>query len=224
MQIRSYHINASADRLRGLLADHKSSLVVNWGLWTAYLGQSELSGQGSLLNCDTSLARDKVKAFRRFDAYNIPTVEWTVKADTASGWNAKYLARKNFDSNGRGIVTVEAGEQPPPGTYAAFYTRFIEGVKDVRLHVVADRVIGVQVREGDKLLIKDGNELFEHVNVKMLPLLRRAATQAVRALLLDFGAVDFGVTPRGFVVFEVNTAPSIGDAMAQRYAGAFKSL
>lgn len=52
-----------------------------------------------------------------------------------------------------------------------------------------------------------------------------AAIQAVRALGLNFGAVDIGWNERdGPCVFEINTAPGIEESSLEAYTIALKTL
>lgn len=225
MKVVTYQpVSNAAKELARLLDPVKAPFDLNWGdPYPGYRG----AGVG-VLNADISAARCKRAALRRFDLYGVPTVEWTVHLDVALRWRSKFYARMDGLSNRNGMRLADEGDviNPKPEALALdkydFYTKYIPDMRDYRVHVVFDEAIGYQVLSDDNKLvvIEETKAMPDHVARYM----RRAAVQAVRALNLDFGAVDFGVRPDWtFVIFEVNTAPSIGAVMQQRYADAFRA-
>ncbi len=208
--------SGSVRRLAEHLDEFKTNVVLNWGSSVAYAPPGN-----PCLNGDISAARSKRTAFRRFDMYDIPTVRWTTSREKATAWGKKATILARFDSlsNGQGITMHTPGEKLRD---TDFYSVYIEGMKDFRIHVFGPTVLECQHKVDDKLVIPKPEERQVIVPDNQLRVMSRVAVQAVRALNLDFGAVDFGVNADGFVVFEVNTAPSIGDQMAANYAAAIK--
>lgn len=207
------HDNKTAVRLRELLKDYKTDYMLNWG---GTYAQSYLC-----LNPGIAVARatDKVECFRFWRKYGIPTPEFTtVKAEAQRWLDAGYtvLARDNFKARSEGMVTVMPIDTLPEKK-KDFYVKFIYDIKDIRVHVFDGETLAVQTKtDDDRWIISAPPYPFD-----MIRRIERIAKAAVTALRLDFGAVDLGVDPEGnVVVFEVNTAPSLGEIMVTRYANA----
>lgn len=211
--------SGSGSRLAAALADHEAEWTVNWGAGR-YCGPCE-----AVINRPEAVARacSKTVAFRAFRMYGVPTPRFTTDTAIAQGWVASgttVLARADGLSNGAGIQRVRPGEVVPD---ADFYTAFIDGVQPWRVHAAFDRVLGIQR--------PDVNGVLRLVNpsgwrLSFRQAVEEAAVRAVRSLGLDFGAVDFGALPGSteFVVFEVNTAPLLGEQTCARYADAIRQV
>ena len=147
------------------------------------------------------------------------------------------LGRTRHGHSGKGIMVYDPsriyGDRYPerPEQADEWYTIYYEPTREVRVHVVDDRVIRIQ-----------GKYLDFPEQAQLNPFMRNWATgyrfrtprrdlrnrrkeiaiEAVRNLGLNFGAVDmllFG-TDRKAMVLEVNTAPSCSPMTANAYAEA----
>lgn len=217
MKIHAHNQNSgSVRRLREHLDDFKTNTTLNWGSGVAWATAGSV-----VLNRETSAATSKREALRRFNMFDVPTVRWTSSCEKATEWGKEHtiLARSDFLSNSNGLIICDPGSKLPNKD---FYSVFIEGMQDFRIHVFGGDVIECQIKVGDKLLIPKPEERNAFVPDNKLRVMSRCAVRAISALNLDFGAVDFGVCQDGFVVYEVNTAPSIGDQMAANYAATIK--
>ena len=139
------------------------------------------------------------------------------------------LRRKNRHSGGRDIRIVNIEEDIIPGYW---YVPIFHKEREYRVHVLWGRVIKLQRKhphDPESIVWSNESSHFERVN-KDNPSYRGIndiGVRAVRALGLDMGAVDVGV--RRFkkddeecIVFEVNTAPSLNQETAERYAVAIR--
>lgn len=190
-----------------------------------------------------ALASDKVATIERLNAAGIrcvPCFTTWEQARTAAGRRI-ILGRTRHGHSGKGIVVYDPeriyGERylSQPREADEWYTIYYEPTREVRVHVVDDRVIRVQ-----------GKYLDFPEQASLNPFMRNWATgyrfrtprrdlrsrrkeiaiEAVRNLGLNFGAVDmllFG-TERKALVLEVNTAPSCSPMTANAYAEALTGL
>lgn len=153
-------------------------------------------------------------------------------------------------SQGRGIevLTPERVRQDGGIVRAGLYTEAIDKGREYRVHIGSlngsYRIIDVQrkirrpgVDDTDRPFVwnHDNGFIFvrDGVNRQSVPQsVLIAATNAVRALGLNFGAVDIVIPRRGRTaiadmpayVLEVNTAPGMVGRTVQRYAEYFKSV
>lgn len=141
-------------------------------------------------------------------------------------------------SGGAGIIVVRPGDPIPD---APLYTKYVRKSREYRLHVVGGEVIFYQEKRKkngveqtrDQALIRnhDNGWVFAENDIRLPESsvwenVKATAVGAVRALGLDFGAVDLvlardNATP---YVLEVNTAPGIESTrLLEAYVRAFKA-
>lgn len=195
-----------------------SRLVMNWG------SSAALSARGRVLNQPSNIGNATNK-FQCFDMLQragvvIPSYSTTPPAVTGSGI---WLARTTITgSGGEGIVVLRAGVSVPN---APLYVKYIRKTREYRVHVLNGKVVGVQQKRkeaereltADEKLIRNRNNgwVFCVNDVEIVPneleQISTAATNAVRALGLDFGAVDLVISRDDNLpyVLEVNTAPGL---------------
>lgn len=186
-----------------------------------------------------ALASDKVETIARLSEAGIrcvPCFTTWEQALAASGGRI-ILGRTRHGHSGKGIVVYDPtriyGERYPsePGEADEWYTIYHEPTREVRVHVVDDRVIRIQGKYLDfpeqaslNPFIRnwDTGYRFRTPRRGLRSRRREIAIEAVRNLGLNFGAVDmllFG-TDRKAMVLEVNTAPSCSPMTANAYAEA----
>lgn len=185
------------------------------------------------------LASDKVATIERLTEAGIRCVPCftTWEQALAAAGGRIILGRTRNGHSGQGIEVYDPasfyeGTYPEqPTTPHEWYSIYHEPTREVRVHVVDDRVIRVQ-----------GKYLDYPEQAQLNPFMRNWATgyrfrtprrdlrsrrkeiaiSAVKTLGLNFGAVDmllFG-TERKAMVLEVNTAPSCSPMTANAYAEA----
>lgn len=232
--IRKVRFNSDTYRHR------EGTVLINWG----NTQQIEFRHDGAdVLNPPQTVrnASNKLTAFGLFQRANIPTVEWTTDQDVADSWledGATVFARTTVSGHsGEGIVVVKEGRNVPN---APLYTKYKKKANEYRVHVFNDVEIAIQEKkrandhefEGDAALIRSHHHgwrfcrenlsILTHDNEEKLERLQDLAINAIRALGLDFGAVDIIYNSRddAFYVLEVNTAVGLEGQTLTDYVNA----
>ena len=116
---------------------------------------------------------------------------------------------------------------------APLYTKYVKKADEYRVHVFGGEVLDVQQKRKRQEVPNDevdyqirnlaGGWVFCRDNIDCPSSVRELAVGAVRALGLDFGAVDIGFNRHNGVgyVFEVNTAPGVEGSTLDKYYAAF---
>lgn len=136
-----------------------------------------------------------------------------------------FLARRNFLTNGRGIVPFTWNDPVPP---ADFYSMYLPPTREYRIHVANGQVIRIQGKYCDFPDQAVSNQYVRNHGTgwryrtprqDLKPNRKQAAVNAISAMGLDFGAVDMMVqSDKGaFYVFEVNSGPACSPLTARCY-------
>lgn len=206
-------------------------LVINWG-------NSRDAGMHTLnLPNRVALATNKLTAFANMvGRVSIPP--FTENRELANEWSQRehyvVVARhKLTGSGGEGIEIFDRGVDIPA---APLYTKYIPKKSEWRIHVMNGQVFDRQRK------IRDPNDDREDVNWQVRnhdngfifvrgfnpedyhQQIEEEALKAIRALALDFGAVDVVWNERNAkaYVLEVNTAPGLEGQTLENYANAFR--
>lgn len=196
-----------------------------------------------------ALAIDKPSTWITLKTHGVPTVEYTWDHAEALRWmredNARVMARRQLRaSQGRGIEVYSrdgtAHTQPmfemfdEGGVYVKVFGYNPQHVTEYRCAVCNGEVIDfaqkkrrsnhegridpyIRSHRNGWVFCREAVDLPDHAAI--------AATEAVEALGLDFGAVDLGVHGDGGVcIYEVNTAPGIEGTSHTRWADALGQL
>lgn len=193
---------------------------VNWGRAKAR----------SKLNPDISNSTNK-RVMRELFAENkvpMPKLLTLEEVRQALSQGKKVVGRPDRHSKSRGFWLIETEEQLTKalkGTRkknaATHFMEFVEATHEVRVHIFR----GKSIRISEKAFFIDDNDKLDYTTIKPTVKklrIRRAAKKAVKALGLDFGAVDILVTDHAAYVLEVNAAPGLGGTMPKLYAKVFK--
>ena len=233
MGVRMLRLNNSRYRPR------PRDVVINWGSSEPYSGCR-------VLNVPEAVARavDKKITWRTLELNAVPTVTWTEDHAEALRWmrenNERVLARRLLrGSQGRGITVYsrDGTEHSQPmyemGDEGGVYVKAFGNVlsnEEFRVHVVGGEAIDAvqkKRRRGHESInpyIRSYNNgwVFCREGINVPPAVLDAAVRAVRALGLDFGAVDIAHDPSsGHVcVYEVNSAPGVEGTTLESYANA----
>ena len=207
-----------------------NDFIINWGnTLTPSWGKPSLNQPEAV-----SLAVNKVTALNTMKEAGVRTVEHTSDSDIVQQWldegHSVYARTLTRASEGRGIHVLTGGMQIPD---ARLYTKGIKDGTEYRLHVFDGVVIDYTKKVPIDPLSTPNSDVKSHGNgwtfarnVERRPSLETEAVKAVRALGLDFGAVDiitFGKT--GVRVLEVNSACGLvdGGRTYQNYVNAIRN-
>ncbi len=235
----SKSVNQLVEALGGRMILHEGSsykyragdIVINWGF-------ARPPARGvPVINLPASVqtATSKLATFASLQASGISVPAFTRNKETAQAWNSRCLGRDlDNGSQGRGITVYQRGDRL--GDHR-FYVKYFKKEREFRIHVWGDRIIFEQ----EKLKKTDAGEnydryvrshdrgwcfAFQHLRERPVPrVVRETAINSVRALGLQFGAVDLGWNEdSGAATFEVNTAPGIEETSLQAYITQIKGL
>jgi len=202
----------------------ESHVVINWGSHKIYPNVVYVNHPKNV-----SIAANKLSSFCEFKEHGVPTVGWTTskkEAKKAQDSGVTVLARTLLNaSEGKGIVVCEPGTPLPD---APLYTFYKKKKKEFRVHVCDGEAIDVQQKRKRKEYTGKTNPwvrsyrygwVFCRKDIEEPAELRSVAVAAVKALNLDFGAVDviWNANEDKCYVLEVNTAPGIEGSSTEIY-------
>lgn len=210
-----------------------NKVVINWG--SANL-PDEVS-KCKVINSEkaVSIASDKLKTFDKLSKEKVSIPDFTTDAKTAMEWvaaGATVVARTVLrGSSGAGIVIMEK-DKMESFTKAPLYTKYVPKKEEFRIHVLGGKVISEQkkaLRNGwieehgppnYKIRNLDNGFVFIRNDIQVPKSVREQAIAAVKALGLDFGAVDviYNEKQARAYVIEVNTAPGLEGQTVTDYA------
>lgn len=208
-----------------------TDVVVNWGttheppVKAAKVINSPLA---------VSLCINKYHTFAALAGKDIPTVPWTTNKAVAQEWADKgrtVVVRETLTGHsGAGILIIEPG-QPIPD--APLYTQYVFKEKEFRIHATQTEVFDTRRKIRDpkveptdwKIRSAKNGFIFAAKNVDPSADRDQLAIDAVKALGLDFGAVDIVEDKHGkFFVLEVNTAPGLEGQTIKKYNAILEKL
>lgn len=206
-------------------------VLVNWGTTKILaIGDSRVLNSLDAIN----LAANKYFAFTALAGKEISTVPWTANKAVAQEWQnagGTIVCRTILTGHsGKGIIIIEEGEEIPD---APLYTKYIFKTKEYRVHATKTDVIDTQrkVRDPDqepiswKVRSHANGFIFQRNNILPNDTRDTLAISAVKALGLDFGAVDIVEDKKGnLYVLEVNTAPGLEGQTVEAYTAALGKL
>lgn len=212
-------------------------LVINWGCTKRPAVLAGVPCMNPFEKVVTSTS--KIATFDLLRKQGIQTIPWTKDKTEAMHWlkNGKILGRDlDHGSQGRGITVYAKGTPQRAVKDHLFYVPYVKKTRELRVHVMNGKVIFLQEK-----LKKNGHEDrdpyirshlrgwvfgFKHLEEKPVdPSVLDIGIKAVKALGLNFGAVDIGWSKEAqATVFEVNTAPGIEETSLVKYVEAFKRI
>lgn len=216
--------------------------VINWGASEARPGMSVVRW----------INRPPLRGINKLTCFNIlntpsttgvvSTPQFTTSAEVVrlnreTDPNAVWLARHTVTgSGGRGITIINPGDRIPS---APLYVKYIPKKYEVRIHVSNGRWFDVQQKMfrrgtgGDvnhKIRSHGNGFIFVRHGLSIpqaaLDKCKAEAEKAVRALGMDFGAVDviFNERHDRAYVLEVNSSPGVENSTAQNYANMLREM
>lgn len=188
--------------------------VLNWG--KGYDSQPNLINNAEKVR----VAYDKKQALLTMrDAGNVSMPHIASNAEEAFRMvseGKRIVGRTDHHRSGSGLFicrnTADVTQSVSRG--ATHWLEFVDVAKEFRVHVFDGKVIKTSEKIGGRGEIRTHRNgwTFRNptVSFEERQPLRKQARRAVKALGLDFGAVDVGLTSDGIAyVFEVNTAPGL---------------
>lgn len=208
-----------------------TDVVVNWGTTHEPLVKAAKVINSPLA---VSLCINKYHTFAALAGKDIPTVPWTTNKAVAQEWADKgrtVVVRETLTGHsGAGILIIEPG-QPIPD--APLYTQYVFKEKEFRIHATQTEVFDTRRKIRDpkveptdwKIRSAKNGFIFAAKNVDPSADRDQLAIDAVKALGLDFGAVDIVEDKHGkLFVLEVNTAPGLEGQTIKKYNAILEKL
>lgn len=217
--------------------------IINWGRTVPHDRVPE--NEPNLLNRFSAVAKasNKLSCFNALSAEEVSTLAFTTDRDAAqemlaaSPTNSIYCRHKLSGKGGAGIEVIKTGEQVPE---APLYTLGLTEWSEWRLHCGIDSqgattIIllqqkvkrdtgGQDVGQGSDIRNHESDFIFKKRDL-VVPeeeQLHSVGGAALRALGLDFGAIDMAFTEEGlWRIIEVNTAAGLAGTSNEPYADFF---
>lgn len=210
------------------LSKLKNSRIINWGLSAELISDSLIPDTNLILNKPNAISNavNKIRTYEVLNEAELPVPTFVTDIEEAKKFFSKegaivYCRTLINSHSGNGIVIAKAPEELVD---CKLYTLKVPNYQEYRFHIVHGNLIQVQQKkttftdgyDPDKALIKtkDKGYVFSSINVVLKEddynLMTSIAVSAIKALGLDFGAVDLCISKKGLVtILEVNTAPGI---------------
>lgn len=230
--LHSRRINVSSQTYK----PSKKDILLNWGNTSeyAYFLQPRVGKIFNPPDC-VDKAVNKIRFLEICTQNDIPCPRWTTnRADaTVLARTNDIVARTLITAHGgRGIALIKRGTEELPE--AKLYTVYVPKKTEYRVHVCGDNVFDVQQKklkrgtQNPNFQIRswDNGWIFARQGVKFPDEVAETAVKAVKALGLDFGAVDVGWNElkKQPIVYEVNTAPGIEGETLDTYIKTIKGM
>lgn len=211
-------INIISDELKipillknGKYKPEKGDTIINWG--SSKIPEKLMIDGLNWINHPSAIAisSNKLTTFEVLkDVCRIP--EWTTDPEIVKTWlkedNKVYCRTLLKSSKGNGIIIIAPGSTVIPE--AKLYTKAVQHkVYEIRAFVFGDELL-IRKKVAPEMADNCGDEyIFKPLGHSPLGPLKVQCNYAVKALGLDFGAVDAIVTTQDTVVLEVNSAPQL---------------
>lgn len=214
-------------RLRHTGSIARPQVVINWGRGIEH--ERMVNRPQAVGN---AIRKDIAFAIMRGSGISIP--EFTSQKAVAETWihaGIKVVCRATVTGHeGQGITIHETLPLPD----VPLYVKYIPKKKEFRVHVCNNKVFDIQqkvLRRGTsnpsfEIRNTANGFIFQRQGIVVPSSVEREALAAVRALGLDFGAVDviWNETQDKSYVLEVNTAPGLEGTSVVNYARVIKEL
>jgi glutathione synthase/RimK-type ligase-like ATP-grasp enzyme len=214
-------------------------IIVNWGN-PRIPGWWNANARANVLNQPEEIRRaiNKIATFRALRDAGVPIPDFAVNRGDAARFfrsdRSRVLCRSVLDGHsGRGIRIANTAAEL---TNVPLYVKYVPKEAEYRFHILNGEIIdteqkrrrnGVEQNDTERLIRSHRNGwVFTRNDIRRpVDACRQAALDAVRALGLQFGAVDIGYHSRhGTKVYEVNTAPGIEGTTLEIYTRELRRL
>lgn len=188
---------------------------------------------------NVAAAANKLSAFLNMEIDRVSIPEFTTNQHVAEQWlKAGYSVVIRHVLNGHsgeGLEIITNTNLKFEIPEAPLYTKYIKKAQEYRVHVFHDNAFFIQ-RKARKKEVPDeqvnwqvrnlaGGFIFANQDVELPNEALKEAISAVRALGLDFGAVDLILGSDGkYYVLEVNCAPGLEGTSLIKYVAEFNKF
>lgn len=215
-------------------------ILINWGSTNITREFKLRRGKDSYVvyNDDQFVkkAANKLETFKALKDAGVSIPEFTESFAEANDWlhECDVVARTVLNGHsGQGLEIVNIDSDAM--VIAPLYTKYIKKKEEYRIHVFGDEVFHVQRKARKKDVPDDqvnwkvrnlaGGFIFAHQGVEVSDVAKTEAINAVKALGLDFGAVDIILgTDKKWYVLEVNTACGLEGTTLEKYVEQFRKI
>lgn len=187
---------------------------VNWGRCVA----------NTTLNPDISNSTNKREMRRLFELHSVPMPKLVRYGIYGLGGRFPLVGRPDRHMKGRGFWLInnevdlfKALKGTKKKMAATHFMEYIDAPREYRVHIF----LGKSIRISEKV----HTAFHEYTTVKPTGRtrhVRKAAKEAIKAVELDFGAVDILADDKNCWVLEVNSSPGLGGSMPKLYAKHFE--
>lgn len=215
-----------------------SDIILNWGNPPARVWEGTVETLNKRAN--VALAIDKLDALTKFKEADVRCPKFTEDIEEARKWATKghaVVGRSLLRSfQGRGIAFTDKGVAPATadaqGRRCVLWTRYVPKREEWRVHVFKGSVIAVaqkrrrrETEVDNHIRSWDNGWVYAIHDLDPPEDLNTVGIAAVKALGLDFGAVDviWNEKLNRCFVLEVNTAPALEGTTVQKYADAINA-
>jgi len=225
-------LDATRVREAGRYQPRSSHTIINWG--NGRPPSWSLTKPRLILNLPAhiQLSSNKLHAYCALKEADINVPPFTTQPNKAAEWSSmgkRLFARTILKGHsGAGIIEVPRYTAREGLPSAPVYTEYLHKKQEYRLHVVGDEVIDIQAKR--RKLSTPDSEVNWHIRSNAngfifcrsrltLPTgTKTLAVRAVKALNLDFGAVDIIIHEATPYILEVNSAPGLSPTTVASYA------
>lgn len=226
--------NSFVPRLGTTVANWGSSHIPGWAQRAGNRGVRILNAVDKV-----NVAANKLSTLRVLKAANVAIPDFTTDMNVARQWvneGGTVVERHELRGNsGAGIRIVNLDDDSVERIVqsAPLYTKFINKAAEFRVHVFNGQVIDYIEKKRLPTERRPANFnkyvssihqgwVFSRTGIREIPEVKDVAIKAVRALGLDFGAVDVIYNEGAPYVLEVNTSPGLSGVTLVKYANAFR--
>lgn len=210
-----------ADEDDNIFTHRGSKGDINWGRASA----------NTSLNPDISNVTNKRVMRELFAENDVPMpklIDFERLERTAGNFPIPCVGRPDKHTKGRGywlcnswsdVLKARKGTRRKQA--ATHFMKFVNSDSEYRVHIFKGK--SIRISEKKFFINEDGHKDYTTVKpTGELKHVRKAAKKAVKAVGLDFGAVDILATDTECWVLEVNAAPGLGGTMPRLYAETFR--
>ncbi len=216
-------------------APDEEYVVIRWGS-TRYPELDE--GAKAVLNSTEAINGNlhKDKAHAKFLEVGVSAplfwTTWEEAKTKAKELGCDILRRRKHHIQGKDILRLSPTDNLPRAKRSGYYVQFVEKDREFRLHIFQDKCIGLAEKkpaENPNPVIwnfENGWELVYYAKeereeaVSNYREMVAESVKAVKALGLDFGAVDLIMCNEKPYILEANTAPKLAEV--KRYSKNFR--
>lgn len=215
-------------RLKHVGSKAKPNVVINWGKGIPFAKViNDYKAVGSAIN--------KLIAFKTLRQSGVSVPSFTTSRQEATIWleSGRVVGRSTLTGHeGAGITIHSKGDTLP---HVPLYVKYIPKKKEFRVHVCGNKIIDTQQKVLSSKYTGPANFdvrntangfIFQRNGIVVPSCVHDESLAAVKALGLDFGAVDivWNESKDKAYVLEVNTAPGLEGTSLEIYAKALKQL